>query len=111
MTKAELVEQIVKSSKAGNLNKKEAKEIIDIIFKAVRTSIEKNERFAYKGFGTFTVRKRAARRGRNPRTGDTIRIKASKIVRFKPAPSLQQGLSLHGDPTTEAPPPKRRRRR
>lgn len=92
MTKAELVDQVVKASKSTNLSKKAAGEILDVVFDTVGKAIKKESRFAYPGFGTFTVKKRAARKGRNPRTGSEIRIKASKTVGFKPAPSLKKTL-------------------
>ena len=89
MTKAELVDQVVKSSKGMNLSKKAAAEILDSVFDEVGKAIKKDTRFSYPGFGTFTVKRRAARKGRNPRTGAEIRIKASKTVGFKPAPGLK----------------------
>lgn len=91
MTKAELVEQVIKASKTG-LSKKDTGELIDSIFDTVGKAIKKDTRFSYPGFGTFTVKKRAARKGRNPRTGSEIKIKASKTVGFKPAPSLKKTL-------------------
>ena len=92
MTKAELVDQVVKSSKGMNLSKKVAAEILDSVFDEVGKAIKKDTRFSYPGFGTFTVKRRAARKGRNPRTGAEIRIKASKTVGFKPAPGLKGTL-------------------
>ncbi len=89
MTKAELVDQVVKASKGTNLSKKAAGEILDVVFDEVGKAIKKDTRFSYPGFGTFSVKKRAARKGRNPRTGAEIRIKASKTVGFKPAPGLK----------------------
>ena len=55
-------------------------------------AIKKEKRFAYPSFGTFTVRTRKARKGRNPQTGEEIKIKASKTVGFKPAPTLKNSL-------------------
>lgn len=92
MTKGELVDQVVKASKNTNLSKKVASELIDVVFDTVGKAIKKEARFSYPGFGTFTVKKRAARKGRNPRTGAEIRIRASKTVGFKPAPSLKKSL-------------------
>jgi DNA-binding protein HU-beta len=92
MTKAELVDQVVKASKSTNLSKKAASEVLDVVFDTVGKAIKKESRFSYPGFGTFTVKKRAARKGRNPRTGAEIRIKASKTVGFKPAPTLKKSL-------------------
>jgi DNA-binding protein HU-beta len=92
MTKAELVDQVVKTSKAVSLSKKAAGEVLDVIFDEVGKAIKKDGRFSYPGFGTFSVKKRAARKGRNPRTGAEIKIKASRTVGFKPAPTLKRGL-------------------
>jgi len=58
----------------------------------VAGAIRKNERFAYPGFGTFNVKKRKPRKGRNPRTGEVIKIKGSKTVSFKAAPQLKNKL-------------------
>ena len=91
MTKAEFIDQVVKTSEEMDLTKKAAGELIDSIF-GIGKSHQKDGRFSYPGFGTFTMKKRAARKGRNPRTGTEIRIKASKTVGFKPAPGLKKSL-------------------
>lgn len=92
MTKAEFVDQVVKSA-GVELSKKDAAGVLDTIFSAISQTIRDENRFSYPGFGTFTVKERSARKGRNPRTGDAIDIKASKTVGFKPAPSLKQTLA------------------
>ena len=92
MTKAEFIDQVVKASADMDLTKKAAGELIDGMFGIVGKAIKKDGRFSYPGFGTFTMKKRAARKGRNPRTGSEIRIKASKTVGFKPAPGLKKSL-------------------
>ena len=92
MTKAEFIDQIVKSSEGTDLTKKAAGELIDGVFGIVGRAIKKDGRFSYPGFGTFTVKRRAARKGRNPRTGAEIRIRASKTVGFKAAPGLKSSL-------------------
>ena len=92
MTKAEFIDQVVKSAEGLDLTKKAAGELIDGIFVLVGKAIKKDGRFSYPAFGTFTMKKRAARKGRNPRTGSEIRIKASKTVGFKPAPTLKKAL-------------------
>jgi len=56
----------------------------------IRKRIKKEGRCSYPGFGTFTLTKRKARKGRNPQTGETIKIKASKSIKFKPAPALKK---------------------
>ena len=58
----------------------------------ITTSLKKNQRVQLAGFGTFTVAKRGARRGRNPRTGEAIKIKASKSVRFKAGRTLKNSV-------------------
>ncbi len=66
--------------------------IVNCTFQTIAKDIKKSKRFSYPGFGTFTVRKRKARIGRNPQTGAKLKIKASKTVGFKPSPSLKSSL-------------------
>lgn len=91
MTKAELV-AAVHSNTNGDLSKKAVENIIGCLFFNIAKGIKKSKRFAFPGFGTFTVRKRKARKGRNPQTGAVLNIKASKTVGFKPAPTLKGSL-------------------
>lgn len=91
MTKAEFVDQVVKSA-GVDLSKKDAAGILDTVFSVIGETIKDENRFSYPGFGTFSVKERSARKGRNPRTGAAIDIKASKTVGFKPAPGLKQSL-------------------
>ena len=91
MTKAELVAS-VQSSCDGDFSKKAMESIIDCTFQTIAKDIKKSKRFSYPGFGTFNVRKRKARIGRNPQTGEKLKIKASKTVGFKPAPTLKSSL-------------------
>ena len=92
MTKDELVTVVIKSCKGDDLSKRLVSDIIDATFENVGKSIKKDKRFSYPSFGTFTVRNRKARMGRNPQTGAEIKIKASKTVGFKPAPTLKSSL-------------------
>lgn len=91
MTKADLI-NAVQSNSGSDVSKKAIGEISDSIFAHISKAIKKEKRFAYPGFGTFTVKKRKARTGRNPQTGEKIKIKASKTVGFKPAPSFKSSL-------------------
>ncbi len=91
MTKAELIEKLQKSS-GKDMSKKALGEVVDEVFDLISKSVKKDKRFAYPGFGTFTLRKRAARVGRNPRTGEEIKIGPSKSVSFKPAPNFKSSL-------------------
>jgi DNA-binding protein HU-beta len=90
MTKAELLDTIAKANK--DLTKKQVATVVDAVFQSVGNAIKKDSTFSYPGFGTFKVRKRKAREGRNPQTGETIKIKASKTVGFKPAKALKDRL-------------------
>jgi DNA-binding protein HU-beta len=65
---------------------------VDATFEGIVKAIKKSKRFQVPGFGTFTLRSRKARKGRNPQTGDVITIKASRTVRFKPAADLKREL-------------------
>jgi DNA-binding protein HU-beta len=69
-----------------------ARETLIAVLGTISTSLKKNQRVQLAGFGTFTVAKRAARKGRNPRTGEAIRIKASKSVRFKAGRTLKNSV-------------------
>ena len=92
MTKDDLVTAVVKSCKEDDLSKRLVSGVIDATFGCIGKSIKKEKRFSYPAFGTFTVRHRKARKGRNPQTGAEIKIKASKTVGFKPAPLLKSSL-------------------
>ena len=89
MTKAELIEAVAANARISKLT---AGEAIDATFDSIAKAIKKSKRFQVPGFGTFTVRSRKARKGRNPQTGATITIRASRTVGFKAAPVLRKGL-------------------
>lgn len=92
MTKDDLINNVIKSCKDPNLSKRLTGDILDAVFENISKAVKKEKRFAYPSFGTFTVRNRKARKGRNPQTGEEIKIKASKTVGFKPAPTLKKSL-------------------
>lgn len=92
MTKGELIEAVLKDVKGVELSKKVAGELVDAVFAEIKKTLKKEKRFAYPDFGTFSVKTRKARTGRNPKTGEQIQIKASKTVGFKPAPKLKKAL-------------------
>lgn len=91
MTKAELIDKIAKTFK-DQASKKMIGELVDDVFMNIGASIKKDKRFSYPGFGTWEVRARKARKGRNPQTGETIKIKASKTVGFRPAKAFKEKL-------------------
>lgn len=98
MTKTELLNLV--NSKVENLTKKQTAAVVDAVFSALSEAIVGGARFSYPGFGTFSVKERAARDGRNPRTGEPIKIEASKNVNFKAAPKLK--AALNGEKKVEA---------
>ena len=90
MSKAEFIENVAKK---GNLSKAEAKRMVDLVFGEIEAGLKKSKkegRYQIGNFGTFVVSKRAARKGRNPQTGEEIKIKASKVLRFRPAAQLKK---------------------
>jgi DNA-binding protein HU-beta len=92
MTKDDLINAVLKTCKGDDLSKRLVADVVDAAFESIAKSIKKEKRFSYPAFGTFTVRNRKARKGRNPQTGEEIKIKASKTVGFKPAPTLKSSL-------------------
>ena len=91
MNKSELVDRVLKES-GPSLSKRDVTAVLDAAFGVIGTTLRDEKRCAWPGFGTFVVQERAARKGRNPRTGEDIQIKASRTVGFKPAPALKQDL-------------------
>ncbi|MBI2374601.1 MAG: HU family DNA-binding protein [Deltaproteobacteria bacterium] len=91
MTKAELIEKLQEGKGAG-LSKKVLNELVDELFDQIAKTVRKEKRFQYPNFGTFSVKKRKARVGRNPKTGEQIEIKPTKTVVFKPSPLLKNNL-------------------
>ena len=89
MTKGDLINAVAKAAKTS---KRAAEDAVNVVFESLARAIKKEKRFQMAGFGTFSVRARKARNGRNPQTGAAIKIKASRTVGFKPAPSLRKGL-------------------
>ncbi len=92
MTKVDLITSVVKSCKGDKLSKRLVGSVLDAAFENISHAIKKRKKFSYPGFGTYTVRKRKERKGRNPQSGAEIRIKASKTVGFRPAPALKNIL-------------------
>ena len=85
MNKAQLIDAMAQGAK---LTKADAKKALDEFVKATAVALKKGERVALVGFGSFSVAKRAARKGRNPQTGKEIKIAAKKVVKFKAGSEL-----------------------
>ena len=90
MNKTELVEHIAGKSE---ISKAAASRALASIIDAVKKTLKKGDTVTLVGFGTFSVSKRAARTGRNPRTGAALKIKAAKVPRFKPGKGLKDALN------------------
>ena len=91
MTKADIIESVYE--KVGGFSKKEAAEIVETVFNVVKETLERGEKIKISGFGNFVVRDKNARVGRNPQTGDTIKIKASKNPAFKAGKALKDAVN------------------
>jgi DNA-binding protein HU-beta len=87
MNKAELIDAIAKEAKIA---KTEANSVIDATTKAITSALKKGDKVTLVGFGTFSVAKRAARKGRNPQTGKELNIPAKKVAKFKAGSELAQ---------------------
>lgn len=90
MTKVDIVSGVYE--KVG-FSKKEAVQVVEMIFDLMKETLERGERIKISGFGNFVVRGKKARRGRNPQTGDDIEISARKILTFKPSQVLKNALN------------------
>jgi DNA-binding protein HU-beta len=90
MNKSDIVASIADQAE---LSKADAGRALDALIEVVKKSLKKGDSVSLVGFGTFAVRKRAARTGRNPRTGATIKIKASKIPAFKAGKALKDAIN------------------
>jgi DNA-binding protein HU-beta len=90
MNKAELIEAV---ADAAELNKAAATKAVDAVLNSITDALKKGEQVTLIGFGTFEVRERAARAGRNPQTGAAIEIKASKAPAFKAGKALKDAVN------------------
>ncbi len=89
MTKTELIEAV--ASSAG-LTKDEAGKAVNAVLETITNTLKAGEQVTIVGFGSFSVKERAARQGRNPQTGETIEIKASKLPTFKAGKALKDAI-------------------
>ena len=90
MNKGDLVSAVAKQAE---LSKKDAGLAVEAVFDAISEALEKGDKVQLIGFGTFDVSERAAREGRNPRTGETMKIAASKAPRFKAGKALKDRVN------------------
>ena len=90
MTKTDLIAQVAEQTK---LTKKDSAAAIDAIFTAITSALAQGNGLSLTGFGSFAVAERAAKEGRNPKTGEKMAIAASKAVKFKPGKALRDSIN------------------
>jgi len=90
MTKADIAEKIQVST---GLSKKESAEMMEAVFSIMKSTLESGETLKISGFGSFIVKQKNNRRGRNPQTGEAITIEARRILTFKPSNLLRQAVN------------------
>ncbi len=89
MNKGDVIDLMAKDAA---ISKAAAGKALDAFISGVTKALKKNSRVTLVGFGTFSVAKRKARKGRNPQTGEAIKIKAKKVVKFKPGAGLSKSV-------------------
>ena len=92
LTKADLAEMLFNDL---GLNKREAKEMVELFFEEIRSSLENNEEVKLSGFGNFDIRDKKSRPGRNPKTGEVVAVTARRVVTFKPGQKLKARVDGH----------------
>ncbi|UCD84467.1 MAG: integration host factor subunit alpha [Deltaproteobacteria bacterium] len=90
MTKADIVEDVYRSV---GFTKKETTEIVELVFETMRRTLEQGTTVKISGFGNFVIRKKRSRIGRNPQTGEEIRITSRKVLTFKPSQILKKSIN------------------
>lgn len=90
MTKADIVEKIQTETE---MTKKESNEMVEAVFSIMKSTLESGENLKISGFGSFIVKQKADRRGRNPQTGEAITIEARRVLTFKPSNVMRQAIN------------------
>lgn len=90
MTRTELVANVAEKS---GITKKDADKILNAVFESVKQALVEGDKVQIIGFGTFEIRNRSARKGRNPQTGEEINIPASKLPSFKAGKALKEAVN------------------
>ena len=93
MTKAELVEEV---SRVSDLTKKHSELIVDTVFQSIIDALNRGEKIELRGFGSFRLRQREPRKGRNPKTGDKVDVPPKKVPYFKPGKELKELINKDG---------------
>ncbi len=91
MTKADLVDEV---SRATDLSRKDSEVIVEALFDSVVKALKNSDKLEVRGFGSFRIRKRKARQGRNPKTGEKVAVPEKKVPYFKPSKELKDLINL-----------------
>ena len=94
MTKAELVEEV---SRVSDLTKKHSEIIVETVFQSIIDALHRGEKIELRGFGSFRLRQREPRKGRNPKTGDKVDVPPKKVPYFKPGKELKDLLNREAE--------------
>jgi len=100
MTKADLVEHVVEVT---DVSKKHAETIVETVFASIVSALRHDDKIELRGFGSFRVRRRRSRQGRNPKTGDSVAVPEKRIPYFKPGKELKDLLNGHAREDVDAP--------
>ncbi len=92
LTKAAMVESLYEEL---GLNKREAKELVEMFFEEIKDSLEQGVNVKFSGFGNFMLRDKSERPGRNPNSGEEIPVSARRVVTFRPGQKLKQRVESH----------------
>jgi integration host factor subunit beta len=100
MTKADLVEEVVRTS---NVSKKHAEIIVNTVFSSIIEDLQRDDKIELRGFGSFRVRRRRSRQGRNPKTGDQVEVPEKRIPYFKPGKELKDLINEDASTPAQSP--------
>jgi len=90
LTKADIVERVYKEA---GFSKKEASDLVELVFNTIKDTLSKGEKVKISGFGNFSIRDKSTRVGRNPQTGDAMEITARRVLSFKPSQVLKEDIT------------------
>ena len=90
MTKADLIEEV---SQAGNMTRRDAELVVETVFESMCQALARGEKIELRGFGSFRVQERGARRARNPKTGEEVDVPARRVPRFRPGRDMRELLN------------------
>lgn len=93
MTKSELIEMV--SSRVGNFSKRDIELIVDTVFDSMCASLSKGDKVEIRGFGSFKIKERDGRQGRNPKSGENIFIDSKKVPFFKAGKEIKERINKH----------------